>query len=76
MKGFKTELNNVPSFIYYQNEEGSAFEQESPIQIEFFRGNVCFQQGNNSILINDDFLEDFFKQVKLGRKEADKYLEL
>ena len=74
MKGFKTELNNVPSFTYYQSEEGDTFETEQPIVVEFYRGTVSLIQGKDTILIDDKYLDDFCKTVITNRKKANEYL--
>ena len=74
MKGYKTELNTVPSILYYQSPTAETFETSSPLLINFFNGDIEIVQGENTINISDDYLEDFLKTVKEGRKESLKYL--
>lgn len=74
MKGYKTELNTVPSILYFQSPTASTFDNESPLLINFYNGSVDISQGTNTINISDDYLEDFLKTVKEGRKESLKYL--
>lgn len=75
MKGFKTELNNVPSFVYYQSEKGDTFEVEQPIVIEFYNGTVSLIQGDNIIMIDDNFLNDLCKTIITSREKANEYLK-
>ncbi len=74
MKGYKTELNIVPSILYYQSPTAETFETSSPILINFFNGSIEIVQGENTINIEDEYLDDFLKTVKEGRKESLKYL--
>ena len=74
MKGFKTDLNNVPSLVYYQSENGDSFEVEQPIVVEFYRGTVSLIQGDNTIMIDDDYLKDLCKTIIASREQANKYL--
>lgn len=74
MKGYKTELNTVPSILYYQSPTAETFETSSPLLINFFNGSIEIVQGQNTINIEDDYLDDFLKTVKEGRKESLKYL--
>lgn len=74
MKGFKTDLNNVPSLVYYQSKGGDTFEAEQSIVVEFFRGTVSLIQGNNIILIDDDYLKDLCKTIINSREKANKFL--
>lgn len=74
MKGFKTELNNIPSFVYYQSEDGSTIEVEQPIVVEFYRGTVTLIQGKDTIVIDDKYLDDFCETVITNRKKANEYL--
>lgn len=74
MKGFKTDLNNVPSLVYYQSENGDSFEVEQPIVVEFYRGTVSLIQGDNIIVIDDDYLKDLCKTIITSREQANKYL--
>ena len=74
MKGFKTDLNNVPSIVYYQSEDGDTFEVEQPIVIEFYKGTVSLIQGDNTILIDDNYLKDLCKTIIASREQANKYL--
>lgn len=74
MKGFKTELNNVPSLVYYQSEKGDSFDVEQPIVVEFYRGTVSLIQGDNIIMIDDDYLKDLCKTIISSRETANKYL--
>lgn len=76
MKGFKTDLNNVPSLVYYQSEKGDSFEVEQPIVVEFYRGTVSLIQGDNIIMIDDDYLKDLCKTIISSRETANKYLEI
>ncbi len=74
MKGYKTELNTVPSILYFQSPIADTFESENPLLINFYNGSVDIIQRGNTINISDDYLEDFLKTVKEGRKESLKYL--
>ena len=74
MKGYKTELNTVPSILYYQSPTAETFESENPLLIHFYNGSVEITQGTNTINVSDDYLDDFLKTVKEGRKESLKYL--
>ncbi len=74
MKGYKTELNTVPSILYYQSPTAETFETSSPLLINFFNGSIDITQGENTINIEDEYLDDFLKTVKEGRKESLKYL--
>ena len=75
MKGFKTELTTAPSLLYYQSPTADTFESESPLLIQFYNGSIDIVQGKSSINISDEYLEDFLKTVKEGRKESLKYLK-
>lgn len=74
MKGYKTELQTVPSIVYYQSPTADTFEAESPLTILFYNGSIDIIQGTNAVNISDDYLEDFIKTLKEGRKESLKYL--
>lgn len=76
MKGFKTDLNNVPSLVYYQSEDGSTIEVEQPIVVEFYRGTVSLIQGNNIVMIDDDYLKDLCKTIISSREQANKFLKI
>jgi len=75
MKGFKTELTTVPSFVYYQSEDGSTHDTESPIVVEYYRDATTFVQGDNVVLVSNDYLDDFLKAVKANREQANKFLK-
>ena len=45
MKGYKTELNIVPSTLYFQSPTADTFETESPLLINFYNGSVDITQG-------------------------------
>lgn len=76
MKGFTTQLNNVPSLIFYQSEDGDWCGEESPIHIKYFNGTIELTQGKNSIVIAEDFIESLFKNIKSNHQEAKNLLNL
>lgn len=75
MKGYKTELLTVPSILYYQSPTADTFETEAPLTILFYNGSVDIAQGTNTVNISDDYLDDFLKTIKEGRKESIKWLK-
>lgn len=76
MKGYKTELNTVPSMLYYQSSAAETYEAETPLLINFYNGSIDIIQGTNTINISDNYLDDFLKTIKEGRKESIKWLRL
>lgn len=75
MKGFKTKLNTVPSMLYYQSPTADTYEAETPLLINFYNGSIEIIQGTNIINISDNYLDDFLKTLKEGRKESIKWLK-
>lgn len=75
MKGYKTDLNTVPSMLYYQSPTADTFESENPLLVLFYNGSVEIKQGTNIVNISDEYLDDFLNVIKQGRKESIKYLK-
>jgi hypothetical protein len=67
-----TELCTVPSFTFYQDNEG---ESEQPINVRYWNGSVELEQGNNSVLINPDNLKALFKAIDKNLPEAKRILD-
>lgn len=63
-----TSLTTVPSLAIFPETGGDA------IKINFYSGSVDIQQGESTINIEDDVLEEFIKALRKGRKEDDYYL--
>lgn len=76
MKGFTTQLSNIPSLIFYQNKDGDWCGEELPIHIKYFNGSIVLTQGKDSIIIAEDFIESLFKSIKSNHQEAKNLLNL
>lgn len=63
-----TSLTTVPSLAIFPENGMDA------IKINFYSGSVDIQQGESTINIEDDVLEEFIKALRKGRKEDDYYL--
>ena len=71
---FKTsELINVPSFIFTQDDsEGNT---EKPIWVQYYNNCITLEQGGEEILLLPEAVNAFFKAVKKNLPEAEQWLK-
>lgn len=66
-------LITVPIVVFNQNtDEGSGEEQ---IIICYYNGTISLEQGDDSVNINPDKLNELFKTIKKHQPEAETWLK-
>lgn len=68
-----TTLTTVPNFIFYQGEPGDDV-CASPIHVQYYNDGISLDQGDQSVILTYQHLNELFKEIKRHRESALKHL--